>query len=274
MTRVSVTLMALAVLSGCANIRSTLAGECQGRGEAECIFVNAPIALSSRSEAVEGRAYPFFRTTRPLSFVDAGGREWLAPRGTMTDGASIPPVFEPIIGPHDSPEFALAAAIHDAYCGYGNEESDVYRSRGWRAVHRMFYEALRVGGVGEIRAKTMYAAVMMGGPRWNPFGEGEGQQLPQGHSRPELAEIDTEALQQRFRETAEMIARDNPSLDVIDRQTAYSEIIDGVRYIETFDTPAEERVDHTMEDGTTVTALGLPAPGPNGGFMVPEPPAE
>jgi hypothetical protein len=38
----------------------------------------------------------------------------------------------------------------------------------WQSVHRMFYEASRLSGVGELHAKVMYLAVYHFGPRWKP----------------------------------------------------------------------------------------------------------
>ncbi|NBX30484.1 DUF1353 domain-containing protein, partial [bacterium] len=40
------------------------------------------------------------------------------------------------------------------------------RTREWRTVHRMFYEACRCGGVAAAEAKAMYYAVWHFGPRW------------------------------------------------------------------------------------------------------------
>lgn len=102
----------------------------------------------------------------PLEFVDGNGRQWLAPRATLTDGASIPTVFIPIVGEPKSREFINAAAVHDAFCGVGNEDGPVYHSRTWQETHRVFYDSLIVGGTEPVRAKVMFAAVWLGGPRW------------------------------------------------------------------------------------------------------------
>jgi len=42
--------------------------------------------------------------------------------------------------------FINAATIHDAYCGVGNQNGTYYNAAPWPKVHRMFYDALRVGG--------------------------------------------------------------------------------------------------------------------------------
>lgn len=48
--------------------------------------------------------------------------------------------------------------IHDHFC--------TTESRSWRAVHRVFYDAMIESGVGMIQASAMYYAVYRYGPRW------------------------------------------------------------------------------------------------------------
>ncbi len=42
----------------------------------------------------------------------------------------------------------------------------IKKSQPWKAVHRMFYNAMRCSGVNEIKAKIMYYAVYNFGPCW------------------------------------------------------------------------------------------------------------
>ncbi|MEI4197660.1 DUF1353 domain-containing protein [Roseovarius sp. E0-M6] len=134
---------------------------------ANCHFVNSPVKVDrSRLLVIPSRDVPFYPTTEQVDFVDGTGSRWVAHEGIVTDGASIPPVFVSIVGDPTSPEFINAAAVHDAYCGIGNEEGPNYHTAPWHDVHVMFYDALRVGGVPEIKAKVMFAAVWLGGPRW------------------------------------------------------------------------------------------------------------
>ncbi len=136
--------------------------------EAACQFVNSPVRVDlSRERRLPSRTLPFYPTLEPVNFIDGSRFRWVAPTGTQTDGALIPPVFIPIVGQPTSPEFANAAAVHDAYCGIGNENGAAYQTAPWYQVHVMFYDALRAGGVPEIKAKTMFAAVWLGGPRWS-----------------------------------------------------------------------------------------------------------
>lgn len=93
-----------------------------------------------------------------LRFRDTKGVDWEAAAGLKTDGASIPPVFQPIVGKPFERSFIKAAIIHDHYC-----ERHV---RSWRQTHRVFYEGLIAEGVPTAKAKVMYYGVYLGGPKW------------------------------------------------------------------------------------------------------------
>lgn len=94
----------------------------------------------------------------PLRFTDAAKVVWEARAELMTDGASIPGLFQPFIGSPFDPAFIKAAVIHDHYCDR--------HVRPWGQTHRVFYEGLIAGGVSLAKAKTMYFAVFLGGPKW------------------------------------------------------------------------------------------------------------
>ena len=125
-------------LQGGAQIAASTA-DCAG---AACYFRNSPVALQPKPVTIPGRPYEFYPTARELAFIDGGGRDWVAPTATLTDGASIPPVFVPIVGSPRTREFANAAALHDAWCGIGNEDGANYHKATWQEVHRMFYDTL------------------------------------------------------------------------------------------------------------------------------------
>lgn len=99
-------------------------------------------------------------------YIDSFGKEWVAPAGTITDGASIPQAFLSATGDRLDGDYLDAAVVHDAYCQTDNAALDIYRTETWQYVHYMFYEALLTSGVPEQQAKIMYTAVYLGGPRW------------------------------------------------------------------------------------------------------------
>lgn len=163
-------LLLLPALAGCITTERDLADQAIALppdcAPGVCTFRNAPLRLLPEPIRIPGRAYEFNRLAEALEFLDSTSREWVAPRRTLTDGASIPEIFVPIVGNPREPEFTHAAALHDAYCGIGNEDGPVYQSRTWQEVHRLLYDALIAGGTEPQKAKVMFAAVWLGGPRW------------------------------------------------------------------------------------------------------------
>ncbi len=104
-----------------------------------------------------------------LTFIDSSGVKWIAPQGTLTDGASVPRLALWITDGRFDKEFLKAAVVHDAYCQEDNETRcpDQYRTKPWKVVHRMFFEACLAGGTSLSKARIMFVAVWIGGPRWN-----------------------------------------------------------------------------------------------------------
>ncbi|MGH1356107.1 MAG: DUF1353 domain-containing protein [Thalassovita sp.] len=177
MLRISILTSLVALLAACepatvstSSNAATRDYSCAAAQAQRCTFLNAPIQLQrNRPTRLPQRKATFFPMAATLKFVDGAASNWAAPKGTLTDGASIPSVFVPLIGNPTSARFASAAAMHDAYCGVGNEQGVNYHSRAWPEVHRMFYDALRVSGTPERKAKLMFAAVYLAGPRWDDW---------------------------------------------------------------------------------------------------------
>lgn len=132
-----------------------------------CRFDGGPLEMAGAPVFLENFQQAFLPTRQKIDFVDATGTRWTAPPKTLTDGATIPQLFTALVGDRQSREYLIAAALHDAYCGVGNEALETYQTRSWEEVHRMFFEALIVGGTPPQKAKIMFAAVYLGGPRWN-----------------------------------------------------------------------------------------------------------
>jgi len=103
----------------------------------------------------------------PVTFTDEGGRDWTAPAGTLTDGASVPRLALPVSDGRFDTRFLKAAVVHDAYCQKDNMgRNPPFQSQTWRDTHRMFHAACLAGGTPRGRARAMFAAVWYGGPRW------------------------------------------------------------------------------------------------------------
>jgi len=98
------------------------------------------------------------RLLEDFQYIDPRGEKWLALKGAVIDGASIPRPFWSYIGGPFEGKYRNASVIHDVAC----QE----KTRSWRNVHQMFYVAVLRGGVDEVTAKVMYGAVYFWGPRW------------------------------------------------------------------------------------------------------------
>ena len=98
-----------------------------------------------------------------FSYIDPNNRRWVAPAGSVVDGASIPPAFWTFVGGPFEGQYRKASVVHDVGCHT--------MTATWEDVHRMFYDACVCGGVDEQTAKVLYYAVYHFGPRWEPVVE-------------------------------------------------------------------------------------------------------
>jgi hypothetical protein len=126
----------------------------------------------------------------PFLYIDSANRQWLAPAGSVVNGASIPAAFWSLIGGPFEGKYRNASVVHDVGCDE--------MTASWEDVHWMFYEACRCAGVDEFKAKTMYYAVYHFGPRWEPIVEtvvepqavGNGQVVMQEVPMQRMARLD------------------------------------------------------------------------------------
>ena len=103
------------------------------------------------------------RLVNTLIYIDPKGNQWIAPKGSVVDGASIPKLLWSSIGSPFTGKYLAASVIHDVACKQ--------KVKPWEAVHRVFYDAMLASGVDSGKAKLMYAAVHQGGPRWGDYAE-------------------------------------------------------------------------------------------------------
>jgi Protein of unknown function (DUF1353) len=118
-------------------------------------------SYGSCSDPVDVRLDPDGRRVHLLvdvSYVDPAGIHWLAPKGSIVDGASIPQPFWSIIGGPWEGKYRFASILHDVACDE--------KKRPWDQSATMFYNAMRCSGVNDLKAKTMYYAVYEFGPHW------------------------------------------------------------------------------------------------------------
>jgi hypothetical protein len=119
--------------------------------------LNAVIA----SKFVDGKHVRTVILTRPLVFYTKSGDCITVPSGFESDGASVPKMFWSAFPPFDT--YLPAAVVHDLLCVQSQTEECMYTSR---EAADIFYEAMRVCGVGRTKAKMMCYAVRYFGPQW------------------------------------------------------------------------------------------------------------
>jgi hypothetical protein len=98
------------------------------------------------------------RLLETLYYTDKAGRLWVALKGSIIDGASIPKFFWRVIGSPFVGKYRRPSVIHDVYC-----ENQV---RPHQEVHDVFEEMMEVDDVSDIKRASMYNAVDTFGPKW------------------------------------------------------------------------------------------------------------
>lgn len=132
-----------------------------------------------------------------FGYIDAGGREWNVPKGTIVDGASIPKPLWSVVGAPFSGKYRKASVVHDYFCRT--------MARPWQEVHQVFYEATLTEGNSTYQSKVMYGAVYAWGPRWDII-DGKGVRTREGVRSPSDKE---------FQEFSNWIRKNDPSLSDI-----------------------------------------------------------
>jgi hypothetical protein len=93
-----------------------------------------------------------------LRYTDPKGNVWVAPIGSIVDGASIPRYLWSLMGGPFEGRYRNASVLHDV--AYGDKK------RPWQDCDRMFYYAMRCSGVSAVEAKTMFYALYRFGHHW------------------------------------------------------------------------------------------------------------
>lgn len=140
-----------------------------------------------------------------FSYTDPEGRLWMAPAGSVINGASIPRPLWSIVGSPYTDDYREASVVHDVACatpGVSRRDAD-----------RMFYFACLAGGCPVEQARMLYLGVRIGA--W--VGETMGARaFPRGELlfRPEASAGDREKeLLRRFRVTARKIGELDKDVD-------------------------------------------------------------
>jgi hypothetical protein len=163
----------------------------------------------------ETRWNPDGRTMTLLSefrYTDPDGTVWVAPAGSVVDGASIPRSLWSIMGGPFEGKYRNASVLHDVAYGQHN--------RPWQDCDRMFYNAMRCSGVSAVEAKTMFYALCRFGHHWRfPIKRAkpvkfEGTMVARGEEIPRAIPVNENELG----DAREWIRRAEPSLQEIEQR--------------------------------------------------------
>ena len=147
-----------------------------------------------------------------LRYTDPDGIVWVAPAGSIVDGASIPRSLWSIMGGPFEGRYRNASVLHDV--AYGQHK------RPWQDCDRMFYNAMRCSGVSAVEAKTMFYALCRFGHHWKfPIKRAkpvkfEGTMVARGEEIPRAIPVNENELG----DAREWIRRAEPSLQEIEQR--------------------------------------------------------
>ena len=147
-----------------------------------------------------------------LRYTDPKGNVWVAPIGSLVDGASIPRYLWSIMGGPFEGQYRNASVLHDV--AYGDKK------RPWQDCDRMFYYAMRCSGVSAVEAKTMFYALYKFGHHWKfPIKRAkpvkfEGQLVARAEPIPRAIPVNPAEINQ----TRDWIQNDSPSLEQIEQR--------------------------------------------------------
>lgn len=147
-----------------------------------------------------------------LRYTDPHGVEWIAPIGSVVDGASIPRYLWSIMGGPFEGQYRNASVLHDV--AYGEHK------RPWQDCDRMFYYAMRCSGVNAGQAKTMYYTLYKFGHHWKfPIKRAkpvkyQGELVARGEEIPRAIPVNPVLINQ----ARDWISNTDPSLEQIEQR--------------------------------------------------------
>lgn len=93
-----------------------------------------------------------------FTYTDPDGKVWVAPKGNVVNGASIPAALWSTVGSPYTGEYRRASIVHDVAC----DNPAIQR----KDADKMFYFACLAGGCSTAQAELLYVGVRIGA--WFP----------------------------------------------------------------------------------------------------------
>jgi hypothetical protein len=147
------------------------------------------------------------KLVQDFSFRDEQGHVWLAPRGAVLEGWSVPRELRTLPGLPVESDYRKASVVHDFHSRA--------RSEPWRAVHRMLYAASLSEGISGAEAKMLYLAVYAGGWRWEARGS---SCYGSCHAAADLLAWRPDATRAELLPVAQWLQHSDPSLEEIEKR--------------------------------------------------------
>ncbi|HKS31158.1 MAG TPA: DUF1353 domain-containing protein [Chthoniobacterales bacterium] len=144
-----------------------------------------------------------------LRYTDPDGVVWIAPAGSVVDGASIPRALWSLMGGPFEGKYRNASVLHDV--AYDQ------KMRPWKQCDRMFYNGMRCSGVSATEAKTMYYALYRHGRHWKRTHLLPGSATAEDEVVPRAVAVDE---QEDIAATRDWIENAKPSLTQIEARAA------------------------------------------------------
>ena len=145
-------------------------------------------------------------------YTDPQGIVWVAPAGSVVDGASIPRSLWSFMGGPFEGKYRNASVLHDvAY---------TMQNRPPKECDRMFYNAMRRSGVSALEAKTMYFSLLRFGRHWK-FSVKRAKPVKIGRRIVARAGVESPAVvpaQQQILSARDWIRINSPSLEEIEQE--------------------------------------------------------
>ncbi len=152
-----------------------------------------------------------------FSYKDPSGRRWIAPAGSIINGASIPRALWSSVGSPYTDDYRCASIVHDVAC----QDRSVAR----READKMFYNACIAGGCSAHRAGILYAGVRIGAWASNTSELSLGLNEGMGVREIDLAPQDL-ALRRKLEEAALRIAAQPNEPDIDELERILDEVVD------------------------------------------------
>ena len=176
-----------------------------------------------------------------LRYTDPQGNVWVAPIGSVVDGASLPRYLWSIMGGPFEGKYRNASVLHDVAYGEHN--------RPWQDCDRMFYYAMRCSGVSAVEAKTMFYALYRFGHHWKfPIKRAkpvkyEGKLVARGEEIPRAIPVNPEEVD----EARDWIGDTDPTVEQIEERANNEEHTDSTPEATAEPAKPEEHTDSTPE---------------------------